>query len=106
MRGEAMKNIVSWIKSKNISLGDMSALEFFAREGDWQTVEYCHEVKSLDAWEIDSQFKAALLRNLPNANITIGDSYELAKIKENHEKFNFIVIDYSGTNNTAPEASR
>lgn len=93
MRGEAMGKIVEFLQSDGEDLSTFDALEFFAREGDWQTIKYSGKVKSLSAWEIDPQFKSALEKNLPNAEIRIGDSYELAKEGNYREKFNFLVID-------------
>lgn len=92
MRGEAMKRVLNKLNDNpNLSLESMTGLEFFAREGDWQTVYFSDAVKEIYAWEIDDQFEEKLRGNLPKANITIGDSYEL--IKNHDEKFDFIVLD-------------
>lgn len=92
MISDAMKNIVKKLKVR-MSLSDMTALEFYAREGDWQTLDYSKEVAALHAWEIDSQFEANLRKNLPEAQVRIGDSYALARLDEFQNKFDFIVID-------------
>ena len=93
MRGNAMKRLCNRLEEKGIDLRAMHALEFFAREGDWQTVAYANKVRSLDAWEINPDFKANLERNLPSAHIVIGNSFDLAKKPENRKRFDFIVFD-------------
>ena len=93
MRSEAMKKICSILEKKDVPLREYRALEFYARTGDWQTTAYAPSVKSITAWEIDPKFKAALRRNLPQAKIEIGNSYELANQAEYNEAFEFIVFD-------------
>ena len=75
MRGEAMSRVVTKLKEKNIDLANYSVLEFFAREGDWQTLAYFPHVKSLTAWEIDPAFEDRLRQNLNGAEVEIGDSH-------------------------------
>ena len=93
MRGEAMRRVCDRLDKMGEPLGNYQALEFFARRGDWQTTVYASKVKSLHAWEIASEFEMALKRNLPRAEIRIGDSYKLAQEKCNQGKFDFIVFD-------------
>jgi hypothetical protein len=92
MKTDAMRNIIQTLKI-NFKLNEMDALEFYAREGDWQTQDYYKEVKSLHAWEIDKIFEENLKRNLPGAHIRIGDSYQFARLEEFQNKFDFIVLD-------------
>ncbi len=93
MRGEAMKKICKELQNRNFPLNESHALEFFAREGDWQTQVYSDKVRSLEAWEIDPKFEAGLKANLPKAKIRITDSFQAAKEKENLNHFDFIVLD-------------
>lgn len=93
MQGEAMGRIVTRLTHELGDLGSRDALEFFARDGSWQTTRYMSTVKSLTAWEIDPIFEAALKENCPKASVHIGDSYELAKLPENRERFGWIVFD-------------
>jgi hypothetical protein len=93
MRGKAMLKICKKLTKKGIDLKKFVALEFFAREGDWQTQSFANKVKELHAWEIDPIFESALKKNLPHACIRIGNSYELASEKVYFERFDFIVID-------------
>ena len=90
---EPIKNLIDILKSKNISLSNRRALEFFARRGDWHTLGYSSLVKSLDAWEIDSIYANDLRKNLPNANICIGNSFDLALKNKFSNKFDFIMFD-------------
>lgn len=93
MRGEAMKRVCDRLEQIGEPLGEYRALEFFAREGDWQTTVYASRVKSLFAWEITPDFEKDLRRNLPRAEISIGDSYQLAHEKRHQGRFEFIVFD-------------
>jgi len=69
----------------------LSALDFFAREGDWQTAVYAREVGSIEAWEISPEFLPGLQRNLPGATVRIVDSY--AHGEQTTERFDFVVLD-------------
>jgi len=88
-----MRCLCKRLEENGVDLSQMHALEFFAREGDWQAVAYSDKVYSIDAWEIDPAFREGLKQNLPMARITIGDSFNLAKIPKNSHKFDFIVFD-------------
>lgn len=91
MRDFAIKKIVDDLLKRGEALQDMVALDFFAREGDWQTKYYSSFVSKIHAWEIEEKFEEKLRKNLPNANIIIGDSFELAKTQ--NQLFDIIVLD-------------
>lgn len=93
MRGEAMKKICDRLEDRGISLEAVNALEFFAREGDWQATAYAGRIKNVEAWEIDPQFESGLKKNLPQAKIRICDSYQEATLPEHREQFDLIVFD-------------
>jgi len=93
MRGEAMEKIVSTLINKKIPLHEYTALEFFARDGSWQTTSYNKKIKNLYLWEIDETYKNSLKKNFPKAKISIGDSFELSQKEKFKNKFNFIVFD-------------
>lgn len=93
MHGEAMQRICFKLKNMNYDLSKMRALEFFAREGNWQTTAYADKVKTLEAWEIDSAFEPELKRNLPQAVVRIGNSYTMSQNPCYWDKFDIIVID-------------
>ena len=87
-----MKEIVKRLEAEfNVSLSEASALELFAREGDWQTVSYAPYVKTLEAWEFNPQFYEGLRRNLPHAKIKITDTWK--EIKTISQKYDLIVAD-------------
>jgi hypothetical protein len=90
---EPMRRVVVRLRRQGVDLGRLRALEFFAREGDWQAVSYAPEVASLDAWEINPQCEPGLRRNLPQATIRIGDSYALARLPEYAGRFDLVVMD-------------
>jgi len=89
----AIKKICSkLVNHYNVKLEDKVALDFFAREGDWQTQHYADKVKKIYAWEINPKHEHDLKRNLPeNADITIGNSFILAK--QNNNFFDMVVLD-------------
>lgn len=92
MRDVAIKEIVNVMQQKGVEFSKIRALDFFAREGDWQTFYYANLVSEIHAWEIDPTCEESLRNNLPlGAKIVIGDSHELAK--SCNEKFDMIVLD-------------
>ncbi len=94
MRGKAMEKICHILQNKkNVRLSNMKALEFFARDGSWQTAAYADKIATLDAWEIDPSFEKALKKNLPKAKIKITDSLKEMGLKRNSERYDLIVID-------------
>ena len=89
---QPMREVVKRLQTDfDFSLSEADALELFAREGDWQTVSYASHVKTIEAWEIDSQFHEALKRNLPYAKIKITDTWK--EIKTTPRKYDLIVAD-------------
>lgn len=93
MRGQAMLRVVTQLKGMGYDLKSMRALEFFARQGDWQTIVYADSVGELEAWEINPQFEGTLKENLPRAKVRIGDSFEIAREYLGKSCFDLIVID-------------
>ena len=93
MQGKAMGEIVSFLESKGVEFSKLDALEFFARDASWQATKYSGKVRSMAAWEIDSQYEVDLRKNLPMATIAIGDSFILAKEDKYANLFDFIVFD-------------
>jgi len=93
MRGQAMKLIVKQLESLGYDLTNYRALEFFAREGDWQTQIFYKKVAWLDAWEIDQSYEEKLRKNLPAASVKIGNSFILSKELEFQNVFDLIVLD-------------
>jgi hypothetical protein len=93
MRGDAMLRICEKLFNRGVDLRKSSALEFFAREGNWQTQSFADKVKELHAWEINPVFESSLKANLPGASIRIGDSFKIANEKKYYRFFDFLVFD-------------
>ena len=92
MRDVAIKQICDALKKQGVDISSFHALDFFAREADWQTQYYALKVKKIYAWEIEKRFEENLKKNLPpTAQINIGDSFKLAR--ECSKKFDMIVLD-------------
>lgn len=94
-RSEGMKQIIFELTNRQINLNHLTALEMFARKGNWQAHVYADKVRSLDAWEIEKNFEVELKQNLPKANVMIVDSIQKIK-NENYsslKKYDLIVID-------------
>tara|TARA_R110000824_G_scaffold4503_2_gene21762 strand:+ start:6375 stop:7001 length:627 start_codon:yes stop_codon:yes gene_type:complete len=92
--GLAIQRILGKLKEEyNYSFEGKTALDFFARDGTWQTAYYADRVKELHAWEIDASFEDSLRLNLPsNSKIKIGDSFELASVHEANV-FDIVILD-------------
>lgn len=88
-----MSRICKKLQERNELLSHYTALEFFARQGDWQTKSYAHLVKELHAWELDPIYEDALRANLPRAHVRIGNSFEMAQDSKYQRRFNFFVLD-------------
>jgi len=90
---EATKELIQKLRNKGEDFTNYKALEMFAREGDWQAVEFSRVVASLEAWEINPKFKPKLQENLPNSTIKIIDSIKTLQENINLPKFDLIVVD-------------
>lgn len=88
-----MTNLVNWLSQRGEILSDLSALEFFARDGSWHTLDYFQAVGSITLWEISPEFEMGLRQNFSEAEVAIGDSFKLARIPSNQNRWNFIVFD-------------
>jgi hypothetical protein len=93
MRGAAMRRVCDDLERRGFDLSRARALEFFAREGDWQATAYVGRVASLEAWEVDAAREARLRANLPHATVRIVDSIVFASRPENRGRFDFVVLD-------------
>jgi spermidine synthase len=92
MREKSLVKIFDILAAKyNKDLSNKNMLDFFAREGEWQTKHIQDRVETICAWEINKNFKNKLIYNLPNANISIGDSFTLSK--KCNDRFDIILID-------------
>lgn len=93
-QGVAVQNVLQKLKEEhNYSLEEKTALDFFARDGSWQTTYYADRVKKLHAWEIDASFEESLRQNLPpTSEVVIGDSFKLAAAHEANV-FDIVILD-------------
>ena len=91
MRGEAMRRICERLTQEGLDFSKLKGLDFFAREGDWQTVVYASRIGALEAWEINLEFLPALRKNLPGATIRIVNSYDYGRTCPN--RYDFVVLD-------------
>ena len=82
---QAIKKICTVLESDNLfDLENSLALDFFAREGDWQTKYIAEKVHQIHAWEVNPVFEKQLRKNLPQGSkIVIGNSFEMASKKQN-----------------------
>jgi len=88
-----MRRVCGELERRGFELSRARALEFFAREGDWQATAYADRVASLEAWEVDPSREAGLKANLPHATVRIVDSIAFARRAENRRRFDFVVLD-------------
>jgi len=90
---DAFPELLRQIEDKGLDLSSMNTIEMFSRDGDIHTVNIAKRVKSLEAWEIDPQWKEVLHKNLPNCKIVIGDSIDYVTNSENPSKYDLILVD-------------
>jgi len=88
-----MEIVLKQLQNKGIKLNNLHTVEVFGRTGEWHTKVYADKVKSLEIWEIDSEWKKQLKKNFPNAKIRIIDSIKLINESTNLPKYDFIIVD-------------
>ena len=91
--GPGMKQLCEKLESAGFRLGQAHAIEVFARQGDWHTIDYCQRVASLEAWEIDDSHFPNLRKNIPTAEIKQVDSIHHIQLPENEGTADLVVID-------------
>jgi hypothetical protein len=79
------------LQARGVDVRRLRALDVFGWTGERLTMRYAPLVKSIDVWEIDPTFEPALRRNVPNADVTITDSYE--EIKRTDRTYDLVVVD-------------
>jgi hypothetical protein len=88
-----MRRVCDELVARGFDLSRARALEFFAREGDWQASAYAGRVATLEAWEVDASREERLRANLPGATVRIVDSILFAARAENRGRFDLVVFD-------------
>ena len=87
-----MNHVVDFLKSKDIHLQKLHAIEIFGGTGKTDAV-LAKNVKTFEIWEIDQKLKPQLEKNFPNAKIKICDSIEILNKSQKIQKFDLILID-------------
>jgi 16S rRNA G966 N2-methylase RsmD len=88
-----MKELCEKLEEIGFPLSKAHAVEVFARQGDWHTIDYSDKVASVEAWEIDDSHFPELRKNLPEAEIKQVDSIEYIRRPENRASADLVVID-------------
>lgn len=70
-----------------------SALDIFAREGDWISYLLQSKFKYIEAWEIEEKYIPKLKDNCPPCQVHCRDSIEFIKNNSNYKKFDFLLVD-------------
>jgi len=86
-----MQEVVRGMQQRGFELAGKRALEVFGNTGERLTQHYAPLVGSLEVWELDPALEPVLRRNLPGAEIRIGDSYEF--IRRTQRAYDFVVVD-------------
>ena len=92
-RGPGMAELCEALENSGFPLSKAHAVEVFARQGDWHTLDYYRKVASLEAWEIDGSHLPSLKRNLPTAVVKQVDSVHHIRLVENADSSDLVVID-------------
>ncbi len=87
-----MNDVVNFLKSEDIPLEKLHAIEIFGGTGKTDAV-LAKNVKTFEIWEIDEKFKPKLEKSFPNAKIKICDSIEILTRSQKIQKFDLILID-------------
>ena len=87
-----MNNVVDFLKSKNVHLEKLHAVEIFGGIGKTDAV-LAKNVKTFEIWEIDQKLRPKLEKNFPNAKIKICDSIKILNKSQKIQKFDLILID-------------
>jgi len=87
-----MKHVIDFLKSKDIPLEKLHAVEIFGGTGKTDAI-LAKNVKTFEIWEIDQKLKPQLEKRFPNSKIKICDSIEILKNSQKIRKSDLILID-------------
>jgi hypothetical protein len=87
-----MNHVIDFLKSKDIHLEKLHAIEIFGGTGKTDTI-LAKNVKAFEIWEIDQKLKPQLEKSFPNAKIKICDSIEILNESQKIRKSDLILID-------------
>jgi len=92
LKDSAIKNIIKYFENKGYDFSTKNGVEFFGREGDWQTKTIASNIKKIKVLEINDDHFEKLTDNLPsNADVKICDA--IKEIDVIQEKFDIISLD-------------
>lgn len=86
-----MQRVMRELRRRGVDPGTLDAIELFGGTGMFHTLDYAPLVASLEIWEIDPERAGRLRRNLPQAKISITDSYRA--VKNASKRYGLIVVD-------------
>jgi hypothetical protein len=86
-----MQAVMRELKRRGVPLQELDALEAFGGDGSRHTMDYAGRVRRVDVWEFDPAYLPGLRRNLPLAEVTIGDSF--AQIRLTERRYGLLVVD-------------
>src|SRR3982750_2661129 len=77
--GTPMKRIMAELRSRDIQISQLRALELFGGAGEGHLIDYARLVRSLEIWEIDPSLELTLKQRFPRAIVRITDAFEEAR---------------------------
>jgi hypothetical protein len=86
-----IQRVVRGLKRRGVDLSSRHGLDVYGGTGFRTTRHYAPLLRSLEVWEINPNFEAALRRNVPGAHIKTTDSYE--ELKRTDRRYSYIVLD-------------
>ena len=85
-----MQTLLSELVRRGVVLDRLRGLEMFASDGTSHVLDYCHQIASLEAWELDPE-RFARLQRIPSIVARNVDSYE--ELARSGAVFDLIIID-------------
>lgn len=98
-KGSEFSRMVEWLKEKKFSIASSRALDMFARDGTFRTVDYANYVGTLTAWEINQKLADRFKENFPFAEVE-GGVNSIVRIRrearDGGKFWDLIVADHPG----------
>lgn len=91
VRLSPMQSVMRELRRRGVRLQDLDALEMFGGDGTRHTLDYCNLVRTMEAWELDSDAAAGLKRNLPTATVLNVNSFD--QVQATDRTYDLIVAD-------------
>ena len=87
-----MKNVVQYLLSKNIKLGELNGIEIFGGTGETD-IFLAEKLKTFEIWEIDRSCFTELKKKFSKSKINICNSVEKLEKEYDDSKFDIIIMD-------------